>query len=130
MSLQIESPSGPVATGFQELALLDELKGLLTVVIHSLSRGEPDSVADVSRQIDIAADQVMASSLNLSRLPLTPEAQQQRKRLLAELRQQSTFCRAMLRRWRRSIHLRQQLLGLAAEPVIYTESVDRRWQLS
>jgi hypothetical protein len=58
---------------------------------------------------------------------LTPEAQQQRQRLLAELRQQRAFCSAMLRRWRRSIRLRQQLLDLANEPVIYTESIDPRW---
>ena len=59
---------------------------------------------------------LMATSLHLGRLPLTPEAQQQRQKLLAELRQQRSFCRAMLRRWRRSILLRQQLLDLATEP--------------
>ncbi len=127
MNLQIESPSGSVATELQELVLLDTLKGLLTVAIRSLSLGEAENMAEISQQINAAADEVMATSLNLSRLPLTPEAQQQRQRLLAELRQQRAFCRAMLRRWRRSILLRQQLLGLATEPVIYTESVDPRW---
>jgi hypothetical protein len=33
----------------------------------------------------------------------------------------------MLRRWRRSLVLRRQLLGLQAEPVPYTESLDAGW---
>lgn len=127
MSLQIASPSGPVATELHELALLDTLNGLLAVAIQLLSRGEPENVVELSRQINATADEIMATSLNLSRLPVIPEAQLQRQRLLAELRQQSAFCRAMLRRWRRSIRLRQQLLGLATGLVIYTESADPLW---
>ena len=52
---------------------------------------------------------------------LNPEAQGQRQKLLAEIRRQRAFCCAMLRRWRRSILLRQQLLDLATETGIYTQ---------
>ena len=127
MSTKIESPSNPVPHEFQELVVLETLKALLTVAIRSLSRGEPANLAEVSRRINATADEVMSTSLNLGRLPLTPETQQRRRKLLAELRQQSSFCRAMLRRWRRSILLRQQLLDLAIEPVTYTEPLDPRW---
>ena len=127
MSTKIESGSVPVPPEVQELVLLETLKALLTAAIRSLSRGEPANLAEVSRDINATADHVMATSLNLGRFPLTPEAQQQRQKLLAELRQQRSFCRAMLRRWRRSILLRQQLLDLATEPAIYTESLDSRW---
>jgi hypothetical protein len=41
--------------------------------------------------------------------------------------QQRAFCRAMLRRWRRSIALRQQLLALRSEPVPHTESLPVNW---
>ena len=125
--MKIESPSSPVPPEVPELVVLETLKALFTLAIRSLSRGEPADLAEVSRHINATADEVMSTSLNLGRLPLTPEAQQQRQKLLTELRQQLSFCRAMLRRWRRSILLRQQLLDLAIEPVTYTEPLDPRW---
>jgi len=127
LSRKIASANVNVPTEVQELVLLETLRALLTAAIRSLSRGEPADVVDVSRDISAIAGNVMAASVNLSRLPLTPEAQQQRQKLLAELRQQRSFCRAMLRRWRRSILLRQQLLDLATEPTTYTDSLDPRW---
>jgi len=71
--------------------------------------------------ITATAADITAASLNLGRVQWTPEGQQQRRKLLAEMRQQRSFCSAMLRRWRRSILLRQQLLDLATAPTIYTE---------
>jgi len=127
LSTKVESPSGTVPPEVQELVVLETLKALLTAAIRSLSRGEPANLAEVGRSINATAGEVVAASLNLGRLPLTPEAQQQRQKLLAELRQQRSFCHAMLRRWRRSILLRQQLLHLATESVTYTESLDPRW---
>ncbi len=111
----------------QELALLETLKSLLETAIHSLTGGEVGALLEVSQQIRSTADEAMALSLQLGHLPGTPEAQQQRRKLLAELSQQRAFCRAMLRRWRRSLVLRRQLLGLQAEPVPYTESLDASW---
>lgn len=126
MSTRIESPSRPVPLEIQQLVVLETLKALLSAAIRSLSRGEPADLSEVSRDIQATADGVMAASLNQDRLVLTPEEQQQRRKLLAELRQQRSFCRAMLRRWRRSILLRQQLLDLATGPMTYTESLDPR----
>ncbi len=111
----------------QELVLLETLKALLETAIRSLSGGEAGALMEVSRQIRSTADEVMALSLHLGRLPGTPEAQQQRRKLLEELGRQRAFCRAMLRRWRRSLVLRRQLLCLQAEPVPYTESIDAGW---
>lgn len=127
MSTSIASANVTVPTEVQEMVLLETLRTLLTAAIRSLSRGEPANLVDVSRDINAIAGDVMAASLNLSRSPLTPEAQQQRQKLLAELRRQRSFCHAMLRRWRRSILLRQQLLDLATEPATYTEALDSRW---
>ena len=127
MSAKIASANVTVSPDVQELVLLETLRALLTAAIRSLSRGEPANLVDVSRDINAIGGDVMAASRNLGRLPMTPEVQQQRQRLLAELRQQRSFCRAMLRRWRRSILLRQRLLDLASEPPFYTEALDSRW---
>ena len=57
---------------------------------------------EVSRHIGQTAQQLTAFSA-MGALPWSEEAQQQRRKLLAELCQQRAFCRAMLRRWRRSL---------------------------
>ena len=126
MSAKIESPS-PFPPEMQEVVLLETLKELLTATIRSLSRGDSAELAELGRSISATADEVTATELNLCRMPLTPLAQQQRQKLLAELRQQRSFCRAMLRRWRRSIVLRQQLLDLATGTATYSEALDPRW---
>jgi|SRR5208337_37157 len=123
----IESPSGPFPPDAQELVLLETLKELLTAAIRSLSRGEPKELVELSRNISATADEVAATESSLCRLPLTPAAQQQRQKLLAELRQQRSFCRAMLRRWRRSILLRRRLLDLATGTATYSEALEARW---
>jgi len=122
LSTKIEAASVFVPPEIQELVLLETLKALLAGAIWSLSNGDAAKLIEVSRQINGAADDVMAAALNPSRVLLTPEAQQHRQKLLAELRQQRSFCRAMLRRWWRSILLRRQLLELATEPATYTDS--------
>ena len=112
----------------QELLLLETLKELLTVAMRSLSGGEAGNLMEASRHISSTADDLMALARHLlGHLPLTPDEQQQRRKLLAELGQQRSFCRTMLRRWRRPIFLRQQLLALPSEPETYTDSTDVRW---
>ena len=111
----------------QELVLLETLKSLLEAAIRSLSGGDAEVLIEVSRQIRSTADEVIALAAQLGRLPGTPQAQQERRKLLAELGQQRAFCRAMLRRWRRSLVLRRQLFGPQAEPVPYTESLTAGW---
>jgi len=126
LSSKVAAAGSGLPPGVEEIVLLDTLKTLLTVAIRSLSQGEPEQLMEVSRQIRSAADQSMAAAINLGQLPTSIEAQQQRQKLLAELRQQRCFCRAILRRWRRSIFLRQQLLqGVATAP--YTDSLEERW---
>ncbi|HEY5177551.1 MAG TPA: hypothetical protein VII95_18490 [Terriglobales bacterium] len=111
----------------QELLLLETLKELLTVAMRSLSGGEAGNLVEASRQISSTADDLMALASRLGHLPLTPEEQQQRRKLLAELGQQRSFCRTMLRRWRRPIFLRQQLLALHDEPETCADSMEVRW---
>ena len=111
----------------QELFLLETLKSLLDGAVRALAGGEAASLLEVSRQIEFTAQQLIALSLQLGRIPWTAEAQQNRRKLLAELAQQRAFCRAMLRRWRRSIALRKQLLALANEPAPYSESLAAKW---
>ena len=117
------SPSPPD----QELVLLETLKSLLEAAMRLLSGGEAGPLIEVSGQIRSTAEEVMALSLQLGHLPSNPETQQQRQKLLTELGQQRAFCRAMLRRWRRSIVLRQQLLGRQTESLPYTESLETGW---
>lgn len=127
MSTTIESPSGRFPVEVQEIVLLETLKELLTAAIRSLSSGGTAELAEVSRTIKATADEVLVAELNLGRLPLTSTEQQQRQKLLAELCQQRSFCRKMLRRWRRSISLRQQLADLATGTATYDQALDPRW---
>ena len=127
MSAKIGAASVSVPPEIPEPVLLQTLSTLLSTAIGALSRGDPSHLAEVSHAIDGIATDVLATSLNRGCLPLTPEAQQQRQQVLAELHQQRSLCRAMLRRWRRSILLRQQLLNFATGPMIYTDSLDPRW---
>lgn len=120
------NPLSPVE---QELALLQAVKSLLQSATQSLRAGDAPPLVEVSRQIDSGVQELMALWLQLGRIPGTPEAQQQRRKLLAEIGRQRTFCRAMLRRWRRSITLRRQLLGLRAEPGLYTEALASEMEL-
>lgn len=108
----------------QELVLLETLKELLTAAMHSLSGGEAGNLLETSRQIGATAEDLIALASHLGHLPATPEEEQQRRKLLAELSQQRSFCRSMLRRWRRSILLRRQLLALHGEPETYSRSTD------
>ena len=82
---------------------------------------------EASRQIRLTAEEVMALSAQLGRLPRRRRPNSDGINSLAELGQQRAFCRAMLRRWRRSLVLRQQLLGLRTEPLPYTESLETGW---
>ncbi len=109
----------------QQVVLLETLKSLLEGASRSLSGGEALPLMEMSRQITSTAQELLALSVQLSRIPSSPEAQQRRRKLLAELGQQRAFCSAMLRRWRRSLALRQQLLGLQNEPAPYTDSLSR-----
>jgi hypothetical protein len=126
VSTTIESPSGRFPVEVQEIVLLETLKELLTAAIRSLSSGGTAELAEVSRSIKTTADEVLVAELNLGRLPLPQAARQQRQKLLAELCQQRSFCRKMLRRWRRSISLRQQLVDLATGTATYDEALGPR----
>ncbi len=120
-----QSQSQSSVAADREFILLETLKSLLDVAMRSLGGGEALPLLEVSRQINLTAQELTAFSLQIGRMPLTPEAQQRRRKLLAELSQQRAFCRAMLRRWRRSIAMRQQLLALRSEPVPYTECLNQ-----
>jgi hypothetical protein len=113
----------------QELVLLETLKELLTAAMRSLSGGEAGNLMETSRQIRSTASDLMSLASDLAHLPSTAEEEQQRRKLLAELSQQRAFCRAMLRRWRRSLLLRRQLLALHGEPEGYSESMDEHLAL-
>jgi hypothetical protein len=104
--------------------LLETLKELLTAAMRSLSGGKAGNLLETSRQISSTADDLMALARHLEHLPSTPEEQLQRRKLLAQLSQQRAYCQAMLRRWRRSILLRRQLLALHGDPATYGEPMD------
>lgn len=120
-------PNGELSPMDQELVLLETMKTLLESAARSLAEGEALPLLEVSRHIGQTAQQLSEFSQCMGALPWSEEAQQQRRKLLAELCQQRAFCRAMLRRWRRSLALRQQLLRLQSEPLPYTEPTEQCW---
>jgi hypothetical protein len=108
----------------RERSLLESLRSLLDQAALSLNDGEALSLMATSQQIHAAAGELSVLSLHLARLPLSPERQRERRHLLTEIAQRSAFCRAVLRRWRRSLALRQQLLQLrTGQPFLYTDSL-------
>jgi hypothetical protein len=107
----------------RELLLLESLRSLLAATTGSLCSGDALPLLETSRQIHCVTGELIALSVQLSRTCSSSDQQQQRRKLILELGQQRAFCRAMLRRWRRSIALRSQLLDMRGEPVPYTESL-------
>ncbi len=127
MTSHIASVTYPLPSQIDnELMLLETLKELLTIAMRSLSGGEASSLVETSRQISSTANNLMSLANQVGNLPSTPEEQQRRDKLLAELSQQRSFCRSMLRRWRRSVLLRRQLLVLQSEPDTYGESIEEQ----
>jgi len=124
VAVTLPAPPDRVSAVDQQILLMETLKSLLDGAIRSLSGGEAQPLLEISRQISSTAQDLTGFSLQLGRLPLTGEAQQRRRRLLTELGEQRAFCRAMLRRWRRSIALRQQLIALRDEPAPYTSRLE------
>jgi len=117
------SENAPAAPIDHQLFLLETLKLLLDGAVRCLSGGDALPLLEMSRQISSTAQELVALCLQLAHFPVAAEAHQRRRKLLVEVGQQRAFCRAMLRRWRRSIALRQQLLALGGEPVPYTDSL-------
>lgn len=115
------TPIVPSPTVDEEVFLLETLKTLLDGAICSLGGGNAQSLLEMSRQIKCTVEQLLAFCLQGGAAGATPQAQHRRRKLLAELAQQRAFCRAMLRRWHRSIALRRQLLALQDQPAPYTE---------
>ena len=80
MSTQIESASVPVSPEVQELVLLETLKALLTAVIRSLSHGDAVNLVEVSKRLQVTAEDVLTASRTLARVELPPEVQRQRRK--------------------------------------------------
>jgi hypothetical protein len=103
----------------QEFQLLQNLDALLVTVTQSLGCGEPQTVPEISGLISLTARELTALSRQVACCPENAEAQVKRRQLLLDIRKQAAFCRAILRRWRRSIMVRQQLLEMRSEPLAY-----------
>ena len=123
MNVQLPTAAQPPVSGLSDVEWLDHLREVLQAALESLNRGDPEVLITSSWQIALQLQQSAAPSFEWARMPISSEAQRRRRELLGELREQSAFCRAMLRRWRRSILLRKQLLALEGEPAFYTEAV-------
>jgi hypothetical protein len=107
-----------------EIMRLEALKELLAAAIRSLSQGEADNLLQVSREIRSDAETLTSLFSAAPVLPQCDDAKRQHRQLLGELAQQRCFWRALLRRWRRSILLRQRLHDLRSETALYSESLD------
>ena len=118
------SQLSPFPAAQQELLLLETLQILLDGASRCLATGDALPLMEMSRQITATAQQVQAFASQLSGSVAGADAQRRRK-LLAELAQQRAFCRAMLRRWRRSIVLRRHLLGVEGGPPSYCDAWPR-----
>lgn len=121
MTSPIPSTTATSSAAEQEWILLESLDALLADAVQALGSGEAQSVEQLGQQIQLTAQDLAALSLQIARAPQNGEAQLKRRQLLLNVRRQNDFCRAILRRWRRSLMLRQQLLEMAAPPAYYAE---------
>jgi hypothetical protein len=125
MTSDIASVSSSVPSEIdQELVLLETLKELLTNAMGVLSGGEAGNLVETSRQISLTATGLMARAGQFAHLPSTPEEEQQRRRLLAELASSALFAGPCYDaggvRWL----LRKRLRALQSEPESYAETME------
>ncbi|HLY64784.1 MAG TPA: hypothetical protein VKU60_04540 [Chloroflexota bacterium] len=107
----------------QELAALRLLANLLDNAVMALSNADVSGVLETSRNINFHVGELLAMYLQLGYCPATEQTQQQRRRVLVSLGRQLLFCRALLRRWRRSLTLRRQLQEFPDGQGPYTETL-------
>lgn len=81
----------PLSQMDRQLVLLETLKSLLDEAMRSLSGGEALPLLEVSRQINLTAQELTTLCLHLGCLPWTAEAQQRRRKLLAEFVSNAPF---------------------------------------
>lgn len=84
-------------------------------------QGDVRDVPVICGQIAATAQELSALALPLASLPGSPDAHRKRRKLLLDIRQQCAFSRAILRRWRRSMMARQQLLEMRMPATTYSE---------
>jgi hypothetical protein len=121
--------STSIAPSAREMVLLETLKSLLDTATQSLGAGDAAALLDVSRRISLTAQEFGACIPLPGSTFVTAEVEQRRRRLLVDVSQQLAFCRAMLRRWRRSLAVRQQLLDMSMDSVVYQPSLRGRVEL-
>jgi hypothetical protein len=122
MSFALHKATGSISPG-TELVRLEELNGLMDAVCRLLSGDRAEELPEVSCQVERSALEVAALLLRARDIPVSPEIEVERRKQFSALRERRSFCRAMLRRWRRAIKLRQQLLRWSGDPMAYDELV-------
>jgi hypothetical protein len=130
MNVNFESaPVAPPPQSCQGLTALSALTALLDTAMDSLSQGDAVALLEVSPDITRAVQRILADGLGSFSCLATEGSEQERRQFLQRLSQQRLFCRAMLRRWRRSLAIREQLLEMRAEPLIYRQSMKNDMEL-
>jgi hypothetical protein len=107
----------------QQLSALQAVCALLNRAAEALKEGDARVLSDVGPGLAATADGVGSLWLQAGIAGMAPGAEAERRRLLISIAEQRRFCKSMLRRWRRFIVLRQQVLGLQPNPFSYGETL-------
>ncbi|HTV65678.1 MAG TPA: hypothetical protein VMD98_08740 [Bryocella sp.] len=102
-----------------QLSALRALYTQLNEAAEWLEEGNAPMLTTMGQSISVAADGLRSLWLQVGVAGLSPEAEAERRRILALIAERRRFCRSMLRRWRRLVLLRRQLLGLESNRVGY-----------
>jgi hypothetical protein len=106
--------------GDRELAGLARLDAVLKLIEQSLSAGKVEGLPEICREAASIANDMSSLYAQSPLLASLAEDGERRKTLLSEIRRKHGFCVAVLRRWRRMLALRREVLNLAGEQVTYT----------
>lgn len=97
---------------------VERLKELLDLAAQLLASGDAERLPDICKQITLEVQGLATSNTFRPDLQLNRNVADRAKMLL-EMNRQLCFCRAMLRRWKRSLVLRQQLLVMRNQAEYY-----------
>lgn len=105
----------------QQLSALRALCALLEQTADALKAGDARVLSEIGPSLASTADGLRSLWLEVGIGGLRHDMEAERRRLLTSIAERRRFSKSMLRRWRRFILLRRQILGLESNRVSYGE---------
>ena len=123
------SPDCDAACGDDQMVLkqMAAVRELMTAAATSIFERNPGSLLNLSRELLQRATAVQFALAALSQGTWLAAAQEDRRQLLLQLGRARALLAAGLRRWRRDVMLRRNLLRLQDESSLFNDAFSQRW---